>query len=390
MGPLLIRFKLLLFILSVSVIPAKAAGFRFVLIGACEGFLEHKLASSRPIYDESVRAFLTSSNLLYSYSDFDDPYVEEWYASNETDFFRAPMDDQKVDVLYGFGTNNTWDLAIRMNVSSLVIGDINWAPLVAQEYILKPLLLISKNRFEFLSMLSGFAPTSDLDDHSSLDEIFEAVERSTASFSEQKTFAVEIITRVSKDPRLGVSYVPLLAKYLAGRLAMLHLIDFTSKRYEDDLKKVSPFPGGNSSQAVQLYEYFRMRYKPSVLIKKGASPSQLATKWFSFLSSEESFLKLVNLFDGHVKYVHADFRDFNAFERILQNSGKQNPTIAISTTNIIDARFLPEESKSEWQQFTASSSEKLFGLGVRGPIPFYRTRGVGSKHGFDRVILDHQ
>lgn len=76
-------------------------------------------------------------------------------ASNEFDWAWFPWTPNPVDVVIGFGTNASWDVAIRHGATALVLGDWQPAPLYGQEFLLRPLILLAKNRQEFLSFLCG-------------------------------------------------------------------------------------------------------------------------------------------------------------------------------------------------------------------------------------------
>ncbi|MFL5592134.1 MAG: hypothetical protein ACJ8DI_31400 [Ktedonobacteraceae bacterium] len=82
-------------------------------------------------------------------------------ASNEFDWAWFPWTPEPVDVIIGFGTNASWDVAIRHRTKTLILGDWQREPLLGQEYLLRPFILLAKNRQEFLSFLSGIPVPQD-------------------------------------------------------------------------------------------------------------------------------------------------------------------------------------------------------------------------------------
>ncbi len=74
----------------------------------------------------------------------------EFLASNEEAWSKTPIDQEKTDVLVGFGTNSAWDIAFRKRAEELIIADWSPWPVLAHAYFLAPLIRIAKSPQEFL------------------------------------------------------------------------------------------------------------------------------------------------------------------------------------------------------------------------------------------------
>ena len=78
----------------------------------------------------------------------------EFLASNERDWAKTPFDDVASDLMIAYGTNSSWEIAANKRVQKLIIADWSPLPILAQAYIIQPLLKISATPQQFLAHLS--------------------------------------------------------------------------------------------------------------------------------------------------------------------------------------------------------------------------------------------
>jgi len=360
--------------------------------------------SSSPDGISIYRKFISSGLLLETATFRKPPLVKSFAASNEYDWASTPWDESPTDVVLGFGTNSAWDIAVRKNAKALVLGDIVGEPLYAQNYLLRPLLLIAESRADFLSMLAGFELPPELKASGEpIENVFDylvkktqgyvsglaaqrsrsVTERDRQSFAEMRNERLQnyalLINRLRQDKRITPDQIYMVNAY-------------TSALVTGGLdRKDAAFLGGVYSHWVysgERYDLFlsafNQRYNPRLLVEQGAPRNLVEHPFFSTFASDEAFKRLQYLFNGHIYYVGAELREDNLYQTLRSwgdQKGYRDYTLSIS--NIIDVvGGNPAEVLSQYQNQVRQA------LSTPGhPVILFQTQGVKTVHTYSRHEL---
>lgn len=344
--------------------------------------LPHK-SCGESLYAGLEAVFAQNPQLLYRSARLAPAWNHEFYALNETDFHKAEVDYEPVDVVVGFSTNSAWDIAVRRRAKVLVLADWDSRPLIAQEYILRPVFEFARSRAQFLSLLLGI-PVEEPRRGLPLGEFLKAVRVSAAHLvGEHEGFRRDVLESVADDAKLGPVYAAVLHRYYDTRDEMERIESavLTPPR--------SLFPGRNGWRCANVLCEFFMRYDPGLAREK---PSALIDEpHFSFLASEEAFLHLREMFvSGHVYYAWSDYVDQGLYRTVAQvMKARGLKTIAVSTSNIADSTHHPSTKRLEaaYLSFVRATLSSLREAGLTLPFTFYQTRGIAYPHEFERHVV---
>ncbi len=321
------------------------------------------------------------SRLLFD--DGKDPgiFAGEFFASNEFDWFRTPFDTSETDVLIGFGTNSAWDLAVRKNAKAMVLVDWKRDVLLAQEKILRPLVLASNSPGEFLCHLNAVPVPPGIERYP-LEEIFKYV----SSFPKQgvqgvRSVAVEgFLTKLKAHPKLGPKHL----EYIEAHLKALISETGNTQQY-----RFGKFEGMRVAALANLPVYFEQRYRPGFLLQAGAKASEVSHPYFSFLSSGDAFKRLQTLFTEKVYYAKGSYSDpavMQAIRKMADSSHYTNYTLSL--TNILDV--MTQNSKhthSRQLNVFLNDLHQDLNISRSRPLTFFQTRRTEPPHQFERMVI---
>lgn len=318
-------------------------------------------------------------------------------ASNEYDFYKTPFVQNERDLVVGFATNSAWDIAVRTNASVLVLADWQEGPLMGQEYLFRPLLLIAKNRADFLSMLAAVPLTPELRT-ATLEVLMNRLAKPSSVLpAERLAFVHTILTEVKADTRFSEAHVQFLARYfhflmIRGAKALPATPGEASTDLLNNIiagpaaaNQAGPFQGTRIEQiASDLYSHFYERYHPQRLKARGADPEEIQHPFFSFLSSDAAFERLQKVFNNGVYYVQSSLFDPQLWTTVKKLATEKGLTrFAASISNIIDCSYGgchsgPGTTKAAW---------KLISTAL-GPVDIYQTRGTKVPFTYEWIPLE--
>ena len=348
-------------------------------------------------YQKTLEHFYKQPRLLVKKELPDSTESYEFIASNEFDYYRSPILRKETDVLLGFGTNSAWDLAIRTNAKKLIIADWAVEPLLVTEYLMRPLIAISRGPEDFISYLSG-TPKVSLPKHLSLEERFEfhyELLDDPSLKAERKAFINEVLQRIANVGGFSTYHLQFVANYYIQNSAYVakakHIQAIDNLLPSDDIR--------TKVQTRELFSFFERRYSGadgSLAVKE--VESRYADPLFSFLSSQEAFDRLKKLFQDKLYYAQASFEDPLIFQEIanLANEGNYKK-ISISVSNIPDLieavkrsnssekirlESVPSDLETYIQQTQLGLQRSIKNL---EPVTFYQTRNTMPPHSFEAV-----
>jgi len=285
-------------------------------------------------YSSAEWEFMNSQELIYIDHSVK-PTPGEYHASNEWDWFKMPRDFEETDVVIGFGTNSAWDIAVRKNAKTLVIGDWAKGPLITQEYFMKPLILASDTPADFISMIAG-VPIPESLRSSPINDVFNYIDRylktAGSSGANRSEFFEHVITKLKNNTKISDIQLAAVKSYFDD-------LSNSSKHFNEF--KFGPIYGSYVSKFRSkltkghgpIYEFFKNRYHPDSLIKSKADPTLIGRPDFSIVSSQMAFDRLKRLFDGNIHYVNASFENENIYwtaKRLGKVSGHKRYTLSIT------------------------------------------------------------
>lgn len=351
-------------------------------------------------YQQTLEHFYQQSRLLLRKDLPEGTDKYEFIASNEFDFYLAPIHRKETDVFLGFGTNSVWDLAIRSNAKKLIMADWATEPLLVTEYLMRPLIAISRSPEDFISYLSG-TPKDLLPQFLSLEERFELhyeLLDDSSLKAERKGFVTEILQKIANSGVFSSYHLQFVANYYIQNKSYVakakHTQALTSLLPSDEIK--------TKVHTRELFSFFQRRYSDadgSLAAKQ--EEIRYADSLFSFLSSQEAFDRLKKLFKDNLYYAQASYEDPLIFKELAKLANEGNyKKISISVSNIpdlIDA--LKRSIKSEEKRLGSVPSnletyihQVQLGLQTKienlEPITFYQTRNTMPPHRFETVEHD--
>lgn len=250
-----------------------------------------------------------------------------FYASNEFDWHNMPWDDSPTDVVVGFGTNSAWDVASRQRAKLLIIGDHTAGPLIAQNFILRPLLRVSRTPAEYIALIGGVdLPDSHLDDTLAGIEGYLDHFRETTT-PEQKLDGMQNVVRSLTAKEITDVELRAIADYY------LAMVKPTRDGY------FGPLHSKGAHQTGDLRSFFRGRYFPGLRKKIGATDAIEAPE-DSFLASQAAFDRFRELYVSAL-YAHTDYESPD-FYREVKTYGDQRGyrKYTFSLSNIMDTAAL--------------------------------------------------
>ncbi len=296
-----------------------------------------------------------------------------FFASNESDWYNTPWDEKPTDVMVGFGTNGSWDLAMRKNAKELVLADWESGPLVGQEFLQRPFILTARNPTEFLAMMAG-VPLKESQLNMSLDEFNKMLYTSSWTFEEVHRAQQGYVLRMSTDPRFGQAEIQAVISYY---MAIVQGPIANSPAF-------GPLRGRGAGEKGYLPVYFGPRYVPSQLIAEGAPKNLINKAFFSILSSQESFARLKMLFENP-RYAKGAIDDLHLYQAVkAEGDAKGYRSYTFNFTNIPDAISPNGKAAFEYMQRLRAGLYGLF------PAPEYDvtifvTTNLGPPHHFIRL-----
>lgn len=304
--------------------------------------------------------------------------------SNESDFWKQPIDTRPADIFVGFGNNNVYDLAMRRNAKTMVIVDHDGEVLRAHEYLYKPLAMIARSPGEFISMLTGYpVPRHAMD--GPIDFVFAEIARSIVSEHpifpnpERMRYAHSVAERIGAHPALTGAHAEFVRNHLLWLAAPQQIRPSIEGVFSD-------FQLQEDGTAFMLGRLFA-RYSTLRLASEGAPPELVLSPNYSILSSPEAFRWLQNIYsDNQVFYVLADIADGRAYERIgdlARASGQQIGGLYL--TNITDIRNETDARGNALLYRVTKAAMR--GMPVDSSFTIYRTCGTGADHQYEQHQL---
>lgn len=294
----------------------------------------------------------------------------EFLASNEFDWTKMPIDRNETDLIIGFGTNNVWDIAARKKAKKMVIADWSPWPIIAQEYIISPLIRIAKSPSDLILMLSGISPKQ----YSSLQIPIEVAFEMTEIFDRSYIYKVfEFLKELSENPEINETELKFLTTYFRAHIGD-HL-------YTDRLGYplgYGPFSNLRSPDFGRLNFFYNKRYNP---LKIGQIDS--------VFSSLDNFNHLKKLFQNkNVYYGLTSITDLSFYDSIKNNSVFKNiKSLTLTVTNIFDCGCYNGLNFSDFQKLL-KDVRKLFS-NFKAGITVFRTTNNRPPHGFYKYeIID--
>ncbi len=331
-------------------------------------------------------AFGRSERLLFS-TDTQPTVGREFYATNELDgLIRGPVDRVPTDVVIGFGTNSSWDIAVRKNAKVLIIADWSWGPLIGQEYLFRPLILSAKTPGEFLGMLAG-VPVPESVQMLPLGGVVQYIDsyihyrgELEKKKPERNRFLNSKITEMAESGRFTRHQLEFVSSFFNA------LVNRDEERIEEPLHNFGPFSGVYVIHKVEhFYSYFRERYAPQSLWDQGATESLMEDPFLSVFSSSEAFERLQRLFDGSVYYAHASIEHPGIYETAKKLGARRGfADFTISASNIFDCGA--KDSAVHAARVGNFLHAVVPILTTDGhPLAFYQTRGMGPRYKYERM-----
>lgn len=290
----------------------------------------------------------------------------EFLASNEFDWHKTPKDHQETDLLIGFGTNTSWDLAARKKAKQLVIADWSPWPIIAQRYIVEPLIRISKSPTELILLISGVHPNS-VRQQLSLNDAFDLVrDFDSRPVSAQKNVVEATLKEIARDERITDDELKFLTTYFRPRVG-------------DNLFRegLGPFQFLRNPTFALLNHFYSRRYD---------------TRQVGFVDSVFSsithFKHLKSLFDSkQTFYAMTSITDSKFYQSIVTNSKLSHvKSVTLSITNIFDCGGYNGLTFLDLQNYLKNVSGIFHYL--KKPVVVFRTTSHSPPHGFYRYEIN--
>ncbi len=365
------RFLVIFLLTFVLTAPAYGLGSREKsrsLVETCRALLT-AFRQIGPQNGPLARSFFTSPALFYNDGVMRTEYNGGFPASNEYDWHLTPWDTSPTDMVIGFGSNSAWDIAARKRAKDLIIADHIAAPLIAQNYILRPILRLAQTPAEFLAVLAG-APLSE--------------DRKNASLFEMGEYLVGLESDNYRDDVEG------LLKWMLNQGISGNEFRALAGYYVTLASNPTPNRAGvlrapGIEQVGDLQGFFAQRYLPQLRMEDGfEGPTHPED---SFLSSQEAYSRFKALYEN-AKYAHTDFAS-EEFYRKVKRYGDQKGyrSYTISLTNIIDTTFSPKSHAMHQLNLFRQMIYRLFPKDEYD-VTLFMTTSHRMPHGFYRIARD--
>lgn len=351
-GALFLRFCIVVFFIVLSIATptnqvwaharTKCAAFRFATD------LERRHAIRLPIerlnINRYIRILRDSGRLVYrgvTNSEVTSPFL----LSNERITGAAFFDRERVDLLVAFGTNSSWEIAANGNAKHLVIADWSPYPILAQAFIIEPLLRIAKTPTEWMQLLDAEIPYGS---QAPVETCF-GCEFGLQESPHYRDRDVERFLRyLSEQPQLSNDELRFLAAYFHSRVSYRRQNQF------------SPFASVRSFQHVDAHGFVSLQY------------SNLPVEEYrtSVLHNSSLFSRLKNLYakPRGVSYAWMDVRDLEGY-RSLRATFDQSRHWTVSLSNILDMPYVGLHNPGQLLVEIA----KIARSGVSSSTTFYAT-----------------
>ncbi len=256
--------------------------------------------------------------LIYHGNHVFTPAYEQLF-SNEFDWLIHKFPQIETDIVFGFGTNSLWDIALQNKSESIVVADWSPWPIIAHAFICSPLIKIANSPQEFILLTCGLpAKTAN---GLSLENAFALAKKFTLSkVSDQKDKVQETLIELENSRLITDLELQFLTSFLAPRLG----INLNAK------SGYGPFPVLRSPDIANISYFLDRRYNPTVT---GESSHVFSTiENFNYL--KDLFLK------QKITYAMADVMDIEFYKKIISwGSAKKSKSYALSVSNIFDCGY---------------------------------------------------
>lgn len=244
----------------------------------------------------------------------------EFYASNEHDWVLGPTFSEQTDVVVGFGTNSSWDIALERKAKNLIIADWNPQVILVQDFLVRPLLVEAKSRAEFLSFISG-TPIPKHIDHLPIGEVLTYIKNTrptqSAQFKAQRIeFIEDILTRLKERPDVNSLQIKYIKSYL-------NALGEANRNPLEKVVGVGPIRYAKSRENLfaDLFHFYERRYGSSLRS--------------SVFSSEDNFKWLQQIYMNGIQYAVADVDDQGFYDVVTRGMiANRLNGLTVSTSNI--------------------------------------------------------
>lgn len=326
--------------------------------------------------------FLSSADLI----DFSLAYkrkINPFFASNESDWFKAKLDFEKTDLVAGVGTNALWDLGVRKDADAILFADINMGPLKVQKYFLIPLALIARTPAEFFSFLALYPLPANMLEVEHLDSIFDYLNQGVQRMGSHVIrfdFLEKIMDRL-KSAGANPATLAAVKSYFKAYLNLRY-----SEYQSRPLKPFGLFRGALYKGSYDFYLYFEDRYKSESIAKALSGIPREHWQFATPFSSLPAFKKLQKLL-SHSHYFLGDITESNFYDKVAQFAGEKSFfRVAIAISNVVDS-YESHLSKTELETMRANMfhyAATAFRYSFPSEIEIYETRGARAEHTFTR------
>ncbi len=238
----------------------------------------------------------------------------------------------------------------------MVIGDWSPWPVIAQRYLIQPLIRISKSPQELILQLAGIpkdqAKDLSLSDAFNLTRKFDGL-----PISRQAPEVLKLLNDLAQDPNISEIELKFLATYFRPRLG-------------DNISVggFGPFQQLRHPTFALLHSFYGKRYSPEV-----------AGSTDNIFSNQQNFQYLKNLFDsGNVSFGITSVNDMSFYQKVkatkMHGSLKR---ITLSVTNIFDCGCYNGLTFSDFQKYIRDSLT-IF----KSAVTVHRTTNNVPPHGY--------
>lgn len=300
----------------------------------------------------------------------------EFLASNEFDWLATPFDHKPSDVMVAFGTNSAWDIAVNKNVKRLYIMDWSPYPVLAQAYLVAPLLRMANTPAEFLVLLSGRVPTRE-NVAGDLRNIFqESVDHSGKAGWVKNEQTVRLLEFLGTREDISAFELRFLSSYFLGMA-----------NPQGSKTGIGPFQNLRHPTFAKILNFYDQRYNPEISDSQHRDVKKLSQlDQVSVFSSVEKFKKLKNLYDGNnVKYALSGITDMQAYKAVQEREAPGQKFV-FSITNIFDCGCYNGLTMKDLGTYLKGITG-MFSGGEQNPLVVFRTTEGGPPHGFFRYDL---
>ena len=321
---------------------------------------------------------LPSGLLHHERTDFDF-FSLGFTASNEFDWFRAPMDRRPAEAFIILGNNSGWDAAMRRGAKALFVGDRDPVVIQAHQRLYEPLFKAARSPADFLSMLGGVELAPSMDD-APLDDVFDAIERGRADWESRTRFAAAVERRLAGTPGVSAEQRAFVGRHLSW------LARPKERRRYDDPKYAGGFNAGYAYAGKDdPYPYFRDRYRPGPLRKAASDPALVDDPFFSVFSSREAFERIRSLYaGGKVRYFVSDFQDEGSYQAVGAAARELGLRVSgLWLSNIVDVSTMDQERAASLLLRAADAVRS--GAKVDETFTVYNVRRTSLPHAFESL-----